>query len=130
MQPTMEIWPAPPTSSSTPARTSNARRSKCSRVGCRGWGGEWRALLTKYAKVMRKVSLRRLHCQPSGIEYGEKGEKNHLRLVDSDLDLNGLINALVDLQAGGRILCESPDRMEDDAGIIKQTWEGTLGQRG
>ena len=91
---------------------------------------EWRALLTKYAGALGKDSLKRLHCHLSGIEYGEKGEKNHLRLVDSDLDLNGLINALVDLQAGGRILCESPERMEDDAGIIKQTWEGTLGQRG
>jgi deoxyribonuclease-4 len=69
--------------------------------------------------------LKHLHCHLSGIEYGEKGERNHLMLIDSDLDLNGLIDALVDLDAAGRILCESPERMEDDAAIIKQTWEGT-----
>jgi deoxyribonuclease-4 len=90
---------------------------------------EWMALLTKYAGALGKDALKRLHCHLSGIEYGEKGEKNHLMLVDSDLDLNGLIDALVDLDAAGRILCESPERMEDDAAIIKQTWEGTREQR-
>ncbi len=90
---------------------------------------EWKALLTRYADGLGKDSLKHLHCHLSGIEYGEKGEKNHLRLVDSDLDLNGLIDALVDLDAAGRILCESPERMEDDAAIIKQTWEGTREQR-
>jgi deoxyribonuclease-4 len=90
---------------------------------------EWKTLLTAYADGLGKASLKRLHCHLSGIEYGEKGEKNHLRLVDSDLDLNGLIDVLVDLGAAGRILCESPERMEDDAGIIKQTWEGTREQR-
>lgn len=90
---------------------------------------EWKALLTKYADALGKHSLKRLHCHLSGIEYGEKGEKNHLMLVDSDLDLNGLIDALVDLDAAGRILCESPERMEDDATIIMQTWKGTREQR-
>jgi deoxyribonuclease-4 len=90
---------------------------------------EWKALLARYADGLGKNSLRRLHCHLSGIEYGEKGERNHLRLVDSDLDLNGLIDALVDVDAAGRILCESPERMEDDAAIIKQTWEGTREQR-
>jgi deoxyribonuclease-4 len=90
---------------------------------------EWKALLSSYAERLGKDSLKQLHCHLSGIEYGEKGEKNHLRLVDSDLDLNGLIDALIDLDAAGRILCESPERMEDDAAIIKQTWEGTREQR-
>lgn len=90
---------------------------------------EWKTLLSAYANGLGRESLKRLHCHLSGIEYGEKGEKNHLRLVDSDLDLNGLIDVLVDMGAAGRILCESPERMEDDAGIIKQTWEGTREQR-
>lgn len=90
---------------------------------------EWKKLLTGYANGLGKEALKRLHCHLSGIEYGEKGEKNHLRLIDSDLDLNGLIDALVDLDTAGRILCESPERMEDDAAIIKQTWEGTREQR-
>jgi deoxyribonuclease-4 len=86
---------------------------------------EWKTLLTNYADALGEDALKHLHCHLSGIEYGEKGERNHLMLIDSDLDLNGLIDALVDLDAAGRILCESPERMEDDAAIIKQTWEGT-----
>ena len=67
--------------------------------------------------------LQRLHCHLSGIEYGLKGERNHLMLAESDFNLEDLLQALHDLDCGGRILCESPEDMDLDAQLIKNTWE-------
>ncbi|NLG71521.1 MAG: TIM barrel protein [Chloroflexi bacterium] len=82
---------------------------------------EWMQVLDAYEKALGAESLRRLHIHLSGIEYGPKGEKNHLELKDSDLDLQGLLRALRDRDCAGRILCESPV-MEDDALVIRQAW--------
>lgn len=83
---------------------------------------EWTAVLKKYAEVLGDASLRRLHIHMSGIEYGAKGEKNHLPIQESDFNLTGLFGALAKLKCGGRILCESPI-MEEDALYMKKTWE-------
>ncbi|MBM2844484.1 MAG: endonuc 2 protein [Anaerolineales bacterium] len=88
---------------------------------------EWSVVLRRYAEVLGPASLQRLHIHCSGIEYGPKGERKHLPLVDSDLDLVGLLQALADQGCGGRILCESPV-MEDDALLMKAAWEHVLGQ--
>ncbi|HJS17454.1 MAG TPA: TIM barrel protein [Anaerolineales bacterium] len=82
---------------------------------------EWCALLQKYQKVLGKKALKRLHIHLSGIEYGPKGEKNHLELAKSDLKLNLLFEALKDFNCAGRILCESPI-MEEDALNMKKAW--------
>jgi deoxyribonuclease-4 len=73
-------------------------------------------------------ALKRLHIHLSGIEYGPKGEKNHLKLADADLDLKALFKALSEFGCGGRILCESPV-MEDDALTMKKTWMKASGQK-
>ena len=82
---------------------------------------EWSALLQAYQKALGKKALKRLHIHLSGIEYGPKGEKNHLPLAESDLKLNFLFKALKEFNAGGRILCESPI-MEEDALNMKKAW--------
>jgi deoxyribonuclease-4 len=82
---------------------------------------EWRAVLERYGEIVGESALQHLHIHLSGIEYGEKGEKNHLPLEEADLDLRGLFRALNDLGCGGRILCESPE-MENDALKMQQTW--------
>ncbi len=87
---------------------------------------EWCQILESYKKALGVDSLQRLHCHLSGIEYGEKGERNHLMLDDSDFDLNGLMKALKAYNCGGRILCESPQDMDKDALVIKQAWEKPL----
>jgi deoxyribonuclease-4 len=89
---------------------------------------EWAALLKRYQKALGKKSLKRLHIHLSGIEYGPKGEKNHLALAKSDLKLNALFQALCDFGCGGRILCESPI-MEEDALIMKKTWMKLSGEK-
>ncbi len=81
---------------------------------------EWREMLKTYKQVLGAKSLRRLHCHLSGIEYGPKGERNHLMLSNSDFDLDGLLSALHEFKCAGRILCESPEDMDIDALRIKE----------
>jgi len=83
---------------------------------------EWMALLETYGKFLGEAAFQTLHIHLSGIEYGPKGEKNHLKVTESDLQLGELFRALKEVEAGGRILCESPV-MEEDALLMKKTWE-------
>jgi len=83
---------------------------------------EWKAPFTRYRKVLGARALKRLHCHLSGIEYGPKGERKHLMLPDSDLDLRGLMRALAEAGCGGRIVCESPV-MDEDALRIQKAWQ-------
>lgn len=82
---------------------------------------EWSKLLENYKKQLGAKALKNLHIHLSGIEYGEKGEKNHLPLAEADLDLKALFKALHDFGCAGRILCESPI-MEEDAANMKKAW--------
>ena len=90
---------------------------------------EWSAILKLYQKALGKKALKRLHIHLSGIEYGPKGEKNHLALEKSDLKLTFLFKALKDFNCAGRILCESPI-MEEDALIMKKAWMKVSGEKG
>ncbi len=82
---------------------------------------EWARLLESYAAILGDNALNHLHIHLSGIEYSSKGERNHLPLRESDLDLNGLFKALHKFACRGRILCESPI-MEEDALYMLQVW--------
>lgn len=82
---------------------------------------EWLAVLDAYAQALGQDSLQRLHIHLSGIEYSAKGERNHVALVDSDLDRAALFNALKQRGCAGRILCESPE-MEEDALLLQTEW--------
>jgi len=82
---------------------------------------EWSRLLERYAAVLGSQALASLHIHLSGIEYGPKGEKNHLPLAEADLNLKALFKVLKKFGCGGRILCESPI-MEEDALEMKKVW--------
>lgn len=69
--------------------------------------------------------LQSLHIHLSGIDYGPKGEKKHLPLKEADLKYKELFRALIDLKAGGRILCESP-LMEEDALVMQKAYRNLL----
>ncbi len=83
---------------------------------------EFSAILELYGKTLGEKALTRLHIHLSGIQYGEKGEKEHLPLQESDLNLKGIFKGLADFHCQGRILCESPV-MEDDALYMKKLWD-------
>jgi len=82
---------------------------------------EWARLLELYGISLGNQAFGDLHVHLSGIQYGPKGEKEHLPIEDADLDIRALFTALRDFHCGGRILCESPV-MEDDAQKLLQTW--------
>jgi deoxyribonuclease-4 len=89
---------------------------------------EWSRVLDRYGKNLGEAALKNLHIHLSGIEYGPKGEKNHLALADADLKYKDLFKALHKFNCGGRILCESPV-MEEDAIKMKKTWMKTSGEK-
>ena len=82
---------------------------------------EWEHALGSYQDALGTAALKELHIHLSGIEYGPKGEKEHLRLSEADLDLHALFQALHKFGCEGRILCESPV-MEEDALVLKSLW--------
>ena len=82
---------------------------------------EWTDILNDYANKLGPSALHRLHIHMSGIEYSEKGERNHLPIRESDFDLNALLRALKSAGCRGRILCESPV-MEEDALYMQEEW--------
>lgn len=89
---------------------------------------EWTNLLGAYQTALGKDALKNLHIHLSGIEYGPKGEKNHLALKESDLKINFLFEVLKEFGCAGRILCESPI-MEEDALNMKKAWMKVSGER-
>jgi deoxyribonuclease-4 len=88
---------------------------------------EWSHALERYARALGDEALKNLHIHLSGIEYGEKGEREHLKLEDADLDLNAILRALHEFNAAGRMLCESPI-MEDDSLNMKRAWLEVSGE--
>jgi deoxyribonuclease-4 len=70
-------------------------------------------------------ALKSLHMHASGIEWGEKGEKRHRRIMESDFDWKALIQVLVDQKVSGTLICESPE-MAEDALIMKAEYKRRL----
>ena len=89
---------------------------------------EWTKLLEAYQASLGREALKSLHIHLSGIEYGPKGEKNHLALGESDLKIKFLFEVLRDFGCAGRILCESPI-MEADAENMKKAWMKVSGEK-
>jgi deoxyribonuclease-4 len=82
---------------------------------------DWARILQDYGNSLGDDSLKNLHIHISGIDYGEKGEKEHLPLEESEFDYKEFLKALNDFNCQGRILCESPV-LEQDAIKCKQAW--------
>ena len=72
-------------------------------------------------KLGRKV-LDTMHIHISGIKYGEKGEREHLNLKDSDFKYQELLKAFHDFKIAGYVICESPN-LEEDALLLQKTYE-------
>lgn len=89
--------------------------------------GEWARVLEAYGNALGASSLQTMSAHLSGIEYSEKGERKHLPLPESDLDLDALFTALRDFGCRGRILIESP-AMEEDALLAQRRWAEISGE--
>jgi deoxyribonuclease-4 len=83
---------------------------------------EWRTVLTDVENALGKRGLQEMHIHVSGIAYGEKGEKHHLMLDESDLNYKELLKVWNEFKIGGVVICESPV-MEQDALLLQKTWK-------
>jgi deoxyribonuclease-4 len=74
---------------------------------------EFADVLETIRRELGAEALADMHIHASGIHFGPKGELKHLNLEESDLDYISLLRALKSFGAGGRLICESPDRGAD-----------------
>jgi len=83
---------------------------------------EFCEILEKIEKALGKPGLENMHIHITGIAYGEKGEKRHLNLEESDLKYKELAKALRDFKVKGVVISESPN-IEGDAILMKKAYE-------
>ena len=75
--------------------------------------------LEEIEKKLGRDALNNMHIHISGIEYSEKGERNHLNLRDSDLNFKELVRAWKAFKVKGVVISESPN-IERDALMLKR----------
>jgi deoxyribonuclease IV len=83
---------------------------------------EFRASLSLVENELGREALNAMHMHVAGIAYGEKGEKHHLILEESDLKYKDLLRALKEFKVKGSLVCESPN-VEEDALLLKRTYD-------
>jgi deoxyribonuclease IV len=82
---------------------------------------EFSGILEKVEKTLGKKGLENMHLHITGIAYGEKGEKHHLTLKESDLKYKELVKALKDFKVKGIAISESPN-IESDALLCQKIY--------
>jgi deoxyribonuclease-4 len=82
---------------------------------------EFAKALEKIEKGLGRNALDNMHIHMSGIQYSEKGERNHLVLAESDMNYKGLLKALKEFRCKGAVINESPN-LEEDALLMKETY--------
>jgi deoxyribonuclease IV len=70
-------------------------------------------IFERVVKVLGKDALKELHMHVSGINYSEKGERNHLMLQNSDFNIKAFVSSLKAHKVGGYLICESPNPEAD-----------------
>ncbi|MBI2105987.1 hypothetical protein HYT56_04075, partial [Candidatus Woesearchaeota archaeon] len=76
----------------------------------------------KVEKNLGKKSLSEMHMHATGMNYGDKGEKNHLTLKESEFNYKDLMKALKEFKVKGVLTVESPDG-ENDALYLQEVYE-------
>lgn len=82
---------------------------------------EFSEILGLVEKRLGRERLNFMHIHLAGINYGDKGEKNHLILKESDMKYVELMRSLKDYKVKGVLICESPN-IEGDAILLKKTY--------
>lgn len=90
--------------------------------GCLKKYKDFTHILDLVVSYLGESALSDLHIHMSGINYGPKGEKNHLPFKESDFDYELCIRAFKEYDVKGCIICESPI-LEQDALLIKNLYE-------
>ncbi len=83
---------------------------------------EFQKIMQEIEKQLGKTALDNMHIHISGIEFTEKGEKNHLILKESKFNYKDLLKVLKEFKCKGVVTCESPN-IEQDALLLKNTYQ-------
>ncbi|WMJ82162.1 TIM barrel protein [Clostridium sp. MB40-C1] len=79
-------------------------------------------ILDYVACELGESALEDMHIHISGINYTEKGERNHLPFEESDFNYKSCMESFVKFNIKGCIICESPI-LENDALVLKKYYE-------
>lgn len=82
---------------------------------------EFAGVLDKLGNELGDRAIKNFHGHLAGIAYGDKGEKNHLNLDESDMKYKDLLKVLKEFGVTGALVCESPN-IEVDCGMIKRCY--------
>ena len=82
---------------------------------------EFKDTLAHVEKTLGKSALKNMHIHVSGINYSDKGERNHLILKESDMNYKDLMKAFKSFNIRGSVISESPN-IEDDARLLQKTF--------
>ncbi len=82
---------------------------------------EFSQVLDQVGEKLGRDGLDNMHIHVSGINYGDKGERNHLNLEESDFQYQEFLQALKDHDAKGIVICESPN-LEIDAMLMQKLY--------
>jgi deoxyribonuclease-4 len=97
------------------------------RTGVQNSYDEFISIIRQFEDGLGKEAVKNMHIHFSGINYGQKGERNHLNLLESDLRYEELLRALIDCGVEGTVICESPN-LEEDALLLRDTFHRLLAE--
>jgi deoxyribonuclease-4 len=83
---------------------------------------EFAGMFRLVREELGSAGLQEMHFHISGIEYGPKGERNHVMLEESDLVWRDFLQACIDFDVAGTIVSESPTQ-ETDALMLQSVFE-------
>ena len=94
------------------------------RVGGKGRNSyaAFRQLLIDLEKGLGKTILHNMHIQIAGVNYTEKGERNHTNLEENDLKWKDIVMTWKEFNIKGVVIAETPN-IEGDALLLKKTFE-------
>lgn len=84
---------------------------------------DYLAVLERVEKKLGSDASKNFHCHFSGIEFSDKGEKNHLPIASGSPPFAPLAAAWKENGWAGKAICESPE-IEKDALRMMEIWGG------
>lgn len=101
------------------------------RTGAMNTYDEFAGIFKSVEAALGRAGLENLHAHMSGIEYGPRGERNHLPLNEADFRYRELLQALIDFDVRGSIAIEAPEPFHDaDALTLQATYRRLRDLRG
>ena len=83
---------------------------------------EFRKLLTAVEKHLGKRGLDNMHIHMEGIEFTQRGEKNHVDLNECPFNYRDLLKVWKEFNIKGVVVCESPN-IEQDALLLQKFYK-------